>query len=132
MGKVLIDANVLIGIAREKDALHARAVELMERMKKGYEVWVLNLVVQEAATVLSMRDGMNQARRFHEGYKDLVDVEIGLDNELEKSAWRVFLMQRKKGTSFVDCANLAVIRKYKLDGILTFDEFYPKEIRLSG
>ncbi|MBI4035158.1 MAG: type II toxin-antitoxin system VapC family toxin [Candidatus Chisholmbacteria bacterium] len=130
MGKALLDANVLVGIVRDKDALHEKAVDLVERLKGEYEFWALNLVIQEVATVVSMRDGMGAAKIFYRGYKNMVDVEISLDEELENLSWKVFVGQEKKGTSFVDCANLAVIERYKLDGILTFDEFYPKDLRL--
>lgn len=130
MGKALIDANVLVAVAREKDASHADAVSLMANIRGKYEIWALNLVIQESATVVSMRDGMDQARIFYEGYTTLVQIEIDLDEELEKLAWKIFLKQQKKGTSFVDCANLAVIEKYRLDGIVSFDMFYPKEFRV--
>jgi len=102
----------------------------MAKIRGNCEVWVLNLVVQESATVVSMRDGMDQARVFYDGYNSLVQMEIDLDEELEKLAWKIFLQQHKKGTSFVDCANMAVIEKYRLDGILSFDTFYPKELRI--
>ena len=130
MGKALLDANVLVGVVRDKDALHEQAVELLEKWQEEVELWALNLVIQEAATVVSMRDGMEAAKIFFRGYKNMVDVEIKLDEELEELSWGMFLRQVKKGTSFVDCANLAVIEKYKLGGILTFDKFYPKELRL--
>lgn len=51
-------------------------------------------------------------------------IKIHVNEELEDAGWSIFLSQTKKGTSFVDCANLAVIEKYKFDGILSFDGFY--------
>ena len=59
--------------------------------------------------------------------KLLIDSNL-IDEDLETMTWKIFKRQTKKGTSFVDCANMAVIEKYKLDGIITFDEFYPKEM----
>ena len=53
-----------------------------------------------------------------------------MSTEAWKNGLGRFLKQTKKGCSFIDCANLAVIERYKLDGILTFDEFYPKELRV--
>jgi len=49
---------------------------------------------------------------------------ISFDEKLENMSWEMFLKQTKKGCSFVDCANLAVIKAYNLDGILSFDKFY--------
>ena len=56
---------------------------------------------------------------------------ILLDLELENNSSKIFEKQSKKGMSFIDCANLAVLEKYKLDGILSFDEFYPKRFRVN-
>ena len=53
---------------------------------------------------------------------------IFVDEEMEKLSWRIFSNQAKKGTSFVDCSNLAVIEKFSLDGIVSFDKFYPKKL----
>lgn len=131
MGKVLIDANVLVGLYRPDDSTHEAAVEAVTKIKKEEkQIVILNLVIYEIVTVLSMRVGMDLARKFVKDCKKIVDTEISMNEDLEKRAWEIFLQQKKKGTSFVDCANMAVIEKYKLDGILTFDKFYPKELRV--
>ena len=59
------------------------------------------------------------AKVFYDGYQDLIDIEIKLEEKLERLAWKIFLKQTKKGTSFVDCANLAMMEMYKLDGVVT-------------
>lgn len=133
MGKALVDANVLVAVYREDDKLHGEAVDLVSRLKEKSWVFVVtNLVLQEIATVLSMRVGMKLARKFLIDYGNMVEEKVFLDEELERQSWRIFEKQEKKGTSFVDCANLAVIEKYKLDGILTFDEFYQKKLVVGG
>ncbi|KKU86832.1 hypothetical protein A3A64_04225 [Candidatus Gottesmanbacteria bacterium RIFCSPLOWO2_01_FULL_48_11] len=131
MGKALLDANVLVAVYRPTDELHKQAVRVVSELKdKGYELVFTNLLIQETATVLSMRVGMDLARKFLTDYHDIISEEIFIDEDVEKLSWNIFLQQHKKGTSFVDCANLAVIEKYKLDGIVSFDTFYPKELRI--
>ncbi|MEK7129752.1 MAG: hypothetical protein AAB803_01920 [Patescibacteria group bacterium] len=131
MGKALLDANVLVGLYRPTDSSHHDAVTLVSKLKgEGWSFVFTNLLVQEVATVLSMRVGMNLARKFLKDYHDIISEEIFIDEELEQLAWKIFASQEKKGTSFVDCANLAVIEKYRLDGIVSFDMFYPKEFRV--
>ena len=126
MEKLLIDANVLIALFRPDDALTERSNTLVNKLKqKGCQFYALNLVIQESATVISMRKGMDMVRIFRKKYKEVIDVEIDLDHDLEDLSWKIFLKQIKKGSSFVDCANLAAIEKYKLDGIVSFDKFYP-------
>lgn len=132
MGKTLVDANVLVAAYRPDDKLHEKATELIEKLKRDRWTFVFtNLLKQEVATVLSMRVGMVLARKFLQDYTDIIDEEIFIDEVVEKLAWEIFKIQKKKGSSFVDCANLAVIEKYKLDGLLTFDLFYPRKLRIT-
>ena len=131
MKKLLVDTDWLVGIFRNGDPHYKSAAKsLAKQFQSGNGVYVLNLVIQETGTVLSHRTGMGAVKLFWEKLPKLRLKIIWLDEVLEAEAWTVFLRQTKKGCSFVDCANLAVIDKYKLGGILSFDEFYPKELRL--
>lgn len=128
--KLLIDADFLIGSIFTEDAHHIRSVTLFKELKyRGDIFFILNSVVQEVATVISHKVGMNEVKSFIKEYPSMGFTEIPLSRDVELRAWEVFLTQTKKGCSFVDCANLAVIEKYNLDGVLSFDEFYPKKLR---
>lgn len=127
--KLLADSDFLFGLFVLTDPHYERAREVWrDVVEKGIEVTVLNLVVQETATVLSYKINQSTAVNFVTKFPLLETRVLVIDGEIEKMSWEIFLRQKKKGTSFGDCANLAVIQKYKLDGILTFDEFYPEEI----
>ena len=129
MGKALIDANIVVALYRPDDSLHQAAVAVVSRLKESdWKFIFTNLLFQETATVLSMRVGMGVAKKFLKDYRDLIDEIIFVDEEMEKLSWRIFSNQAKKGTSFVDCSNLAVIEKFSLDGIVSFDKFYPKKL----
>lgn len=130
--KLLVDSDCLVGALREDDPHQKAATKLLKsHREKGEILYVLNIVLQETATVLSHRTGMNAVRLFFRTFPSLNLRIINLDDSLEKNAWDLFLEQTKKGTSFVDCANLATLDFYKLDGILSFDEFY-KDKRIKG
>lgn len=130
--KVIVDSDFLVALFKPDDFSHRRAVDCANVVKgKGYLFVALNLVVQESTTVISHKMGMADARTFHAGLKTVLDQTIRLHEELEKEAWKLFLQQTKKGTSFIDCANLAAIAQYKLSGILSFDQFYPKSVIIS-
>ena len=132
MEKALLDANVLVGAYRSDDELHKKATAWVSNLKrKGWSFVSTNLVIQETATVLSMRVSMNLAKKFLKDQRNILDEEIFVDKQLETKSWEIFLRQTKKGTSFVDCSNLAAIEMYHLDGILSFDRFYPKELLVS-
>ncbi|OGG21443.1 hypothetical protein A3D03_02955 [Candidatus Gottesmanbacteria bacterium RIFCSPHIGHO2_02_FULL_40_13] len=127
--KLLVDSDCLVGALKEGDPHQKVATKLLKsHNEKGDTLYVLNIVLQETATVLSHRTGMIAVRLFFQLLPSLDLSIIKLDDELEKSAWDIFLHQTKKGTSFVDCANLAVCDFYKIDGILSFDEYYKDKL----
>lgn len=127
--KIVLDSNVLVALYKFDDSTHQQAKEITRRLHEQGDTFVaLNLIVQESATVISMKVGQEEAKGFYQKKDRVIDREIALDDVLEGQAWKIFLRQLKKGTSFIDCANLAFIEKYKLDGILSFDKFYPKKL----
>lgn len=128
MKKYLVDSDFLIANYSVDDSSHKKASKIaLSLNEKGAKFYCLNLVEQESTTVISKKMGMGDARKFHSGLKNFVDIFVVLDSGLEKRSWEIFLKQTKKGTSFIDCANIAVVEKYKFDGILSFDKFYPKK-----
>lgn len=131
--KVLIDSDFLVGIFREGDPHHTIATKLLKVHKdRSSTLLVLNLVLQEAATVLSHRTGMEAVRLFYKKIPELELVITHIDEDVEQHAWEIFLKQTKKGTSFVDCANLAALEYYHIERIASFDRFYPRELLISS
>lgn len=127
--KVIIDSNVFVAVFLLEDSLHIPATQLVSQLKRQGTIFcTINLVLQESATVLSMRKGMTSARTFYASVHDFVDQMVPFDEIVEKESWKIFLSQTKKGTSFVDCAILASARHYQIDKIASFDRFYPKEL----
>ena len=127
--KILLDSDGLFGLYVPSDPHHEKAKHLALFLRaQMVELYVTNVVIWETATVLSYKIGQELAIQFVRSFPSLGAHMVVLDESLESRGWEVFLRQTKKGTSFVDCANVAVIEELKLDGILSFDEFYPKEL----
>ena len=124
--KLLVDSDFLIALYKSDDSNHKKAVKIFKSLGKNYQFIALNLVFQESTTVISKKMGMDYAREFLAGIARLIVEKISLNQDLEIKTWKYFLQQTKKGTSFIDCANLIASQVYKLDGILSFDEFYGK------
>lgn len=129
--KVLLDSDYLFGLFVTGDPNHEKAKKLHGYLfKNNVQLQALNCVIQETATVLSNKISHKDAKAFLESYQDYIDYIILLDENLESLAWGRFQKQTKSHTSFVDCANLATYYEYKLDKIVSFDKFYPKEVLL--
>jgi predicted nucleic acid-binding protein len=124
--KLLVDSDFLFALFQPDDSNNDKARSLLLKYEKE-DLCAINLVVQESTTLVSKRMNMKYAKSFYESICNMIPEIIMLNENLEKDAWKIFLSQNKKGTSFVDCANLATYQKLKLDGILSFDDFYPKD-----
>lgn len=123
--RVLLDSDWLFASFIKRDPNNNKAKKLFDFVvTQNPELIVLNLVLQETATVISHRIGQSESLEFLEKVETLKAHRIIVDQELEQKGWEIFKKQTKKGTSFVDCANLAAIELFKLDGILSFDRFY--------
>ena len=118
--KLLVDSDFLISLFKPLDSNHQKASRIFKEIQNKSSLIALNLVFQESTTVISKQIGMDNARKFYEFLPELVNEQVNLNEDVEKEAWKIFLKQTKKGTSFIDCANLAVHQKFKLDGI-SFD-----------
>jgi predicted nucleic acid-binding protein len=130
--KYLVDSDFLFGLFVLRDPHHKKSVSLLNKLTGNDELIVLNLVVQETATVLSNKDKQTTAILF---LTELIKMPVSIlfiGEEDEKLGWEVFKKQTKKRTSFIDSMNLAIAQKYKFDKILSFDEFYPKSIRMTS
>jgi len=124
---ILTDSDWLVGLLRIGDPHHKKAKLIFDFADSNKaELFALNLVIQETATVLSHRTGMKAVRLFWEKLPKLGLTIIQVDKNLELEAWKIFLKQTKKGTSYVDCANWAAYKVTKLDGIISFDKFYKR------
>lgn len=129
--KILLDSDALFGLFIPDDVHHKEATGLLEKCKNKEDLFfVLSSVIQETATVISHKRNHETSIRFLAQIGHLGATKLWLDEALEDAAWQVFEAQTKKGTSFIDCANLAAIRHYSIDKIFSFDRFYPKELLL--
>ena len=123
--KLLLDADFLVALVKEDDANHLRAVAKAKELKEA-SLFVTCFTVPEAATVLSYKVSHSAAKKFLEETRKKSFLELPFDQETARAADRIFLSQSRKGTSWIDCYNAAIIKAYSLGGILSFDKFYRK------
>lgn len=127
--KFLIDSDFLIAVFLTSEPLHEVATKLLSEIDEGDEICVTSLVEMESATVMSNKKGMKSAVEFRNWIMNLGMRRIFIDEIHMILGWKMFLEQTKKGSSFIDSMNLVVAKKLGCKKILSFDKFYPKELR---
>jgi len=127
---VLVDADALVALAKTNDSNHKKAVDLSLKLQKaGVNYYFSPFTVAETATVLSYKTSHQAAKKFLKQIRKLDLPTFELPEKYKQLPDDWFLKQkRKKGTSYFDCYNLAILDKYKkqLTAIFSFDSIYKR------
>jgi len=122
--RLLVDTDFLIALIKEDDKNHSKAISKLKGLKEAL-IFVTPFTIPETATVLSYKVSQKSAKKFlREARRKF--VELPLNEEIIALADKIFLTQNKKGISWIDCLNAAIVKYYKFEGILSFDKFYSK------
>jgi predicted nucleic acid-binding protein len=122
--KILVDTDFLIALIKIDDKNHLKAIDKVQKIKEA-KVFITPFTIPETVTVLFYKVSHTAGKSFLKVARNKLP-ELPLNEEIIASADKIFLSQNKKGTSWIDCLNVALIKYYKLDGILSFDKFYLK------
>lgn len=126
---MLIDSDAFVGWILETDPHHEQAVALFEEAQQSsWRLVTHNFVIAETATVLSHRSGQPLARQFLNAIKDIPQIYV--QEDLFLKGLEIFRSQENKGTSFVDCLNVVVMKQLTIPRLMSFDQFYRKKFDL--
>ena len=123
--KVLVDADVLVATTKEDDSNHKKSLAVSKKLKNSV-FYITPFTIPETATVLSHKVSQRVAKEFILKARSENFIEVPISSGLIQEADRIFVSQNKKGTSWVDCLNAAVVKTEELDGIFSFDKFYKR------
>lgn len=126
---IFVDADAFIALTKQDDSNHKRAKQIFEKLQDTLVAFVTsNLVFIEAVTVLSQRINHEVAVTFINNMKseDSAFQIERINEDMEEKAVQIFIEQKSKNVSFVDCANIAIVKYKDMDGIFSFDSIYRK------
>lgn len=124
----LLDSDYFIALAFAMESTHAKALAMKQALI-GVEQYVLHPILYELATVVSRKFSHALAMAIMEDVR-VAPLRVLEMKAVESMAWEIFFAQRRKSTSFFDCANVAAARHYSLK-IVSFDHFYPSALRFA-
>jgi predicted nucleic acid-binding protein len=127
---VLIDSDAFIGFLVKEDGNHARAEQVFKTIQEQrLKPAATNLVISETATLFSNRSGQESARFFLDFASKFRTIYI--NDYLHKLTVDLFQQQQKKRTSFVDMANVIVVKELAIPQMAAFDRVYSDDFDLS-
>lgn len=122
---IFIDTNYFCGLYNLRDSLHSKSREIYEGLKKEkHRLLISNYIIAETLTVLSQGAGKEASLKFGRdifGQNNLIAILIA-DLKTDLKSFEIFKKVRSKNFSFVDALILALMKKFKIDYLLTFDK----------
>lgn len=126
----VVDTSLIVAAFNERDAMHDRALQILEEIRKGRhgEVFTTVFVLDEVVTVLLSRTGR------HENAVQAVDFVLPSNPDEawlafepigEETFFRALDAFRRSGRrelSFTDWTTVAMIREGRADAVVSFDE----------
>lgn len=125
---VFIDTCVFVAARNRSDVNHGRAVELLRAALRGEygAMYTSDYVFDEAVTVALVRTGRPE-----------IAIDIGefilssrrlrmlyVDRTILMDAWRIFRNYAGRGVSFTDATSIALMKRYNIDYIMSFDKHF--------
>ncbi len=126
---ILVDADALVAIAKQDDTNHKKALLIEKKLEQeGVILYFSPFTVAEVVTVLSHKVSQISAKKFLKEIRELDISVFELPEKYKILADEWFFKQNKKGTSYFDCYNLALLDRYKkqISAIFSFDEVYKR------
>lgn len=124
---IFVDTDAFVALIKKNDSNHTKAKNIFEKLQgTPVEFITSNYVFSETITILSQKVNHVTAVRYIDAMlssENIFNIKRA-DGAVEDLAIGIFKDQTSKNISFVDCANMAVIRKLGLDGIFSFDRAY--------
>lgn len=129
---IFLDASFLVAYKIENDVHHANALEIMKSIVSGMygDPIISDYIFSEVVTViLGKSQKIELAVQSGKELQDALDI-LQIDREVFDEGWRIFSSQKSSFFSFVDCATLALMRRKKVNRIVTFDKEFLKVKRI--
>mgnify|MGYP001153170416 CR=1 FL=1 len=126
---ILVDADALVALIKADDSNHKKAIKINNKLqKKGTTYYLSPFTAAEVITVLSYKVSQQAAKNFLKGIRKLDLPILKLEEKHSNLADKWFLKQNKKGISYFDCYNMALLERYKAQimAIFSFDAIYKR------
>ncbi|MBI2018802.1 PIN domain-containing protein [Candidatus Daviesbacteria bacterium] len=129
MLNILLDTDALVALTKKGDSNRRKAISIHQKLKENDVQFFLSpFTTAETVTVLSYKLSHEEAKKFLiEARKTDLPI-LSLEDNSPNIADQWFFKQNKKGTSYFDCYNMALLERYKkqLNAIFSFDSVYKR------
>lgn len=126
--KIFIDTSAYLSILLLNDPNRQKAITILKSIKNE-ELVTSYAVLGEVLTVASQRYDKEKAIKFVQDIMNEATQIILEDQNLIKRAYIIFKQIKNKDVSWVDCYSFAIIEKYKIEKVFSFDRDFKKYLK---
>lgn len=129
--KLFIDATAWINFVLIGEPHHEKAVAFMNQcLKERKALFTSNDIIDETVTRLRYRVNLKVAEDFFALFKENLKLgvltQLWIDEVIQLEAWRLLKKFHEHKLSLTDATSIALIERFHLDGIVTFDSDFKK------
>lgn len=126
--EVFIDSGAFIALHVPTDAHHQAAISRRDQTLQYARLFTSSVVVSETVAHIQ-RDALLDQRNLDSLIDDFLKSEkwvslLPVEDEILLSALRMVKEERSTRFSLVDATNIALMEKYRIDLIFSFDGYY--------
>ena len=128
---IFIDTGIFAAFTMKRDPAHTHATQIIEQIVNGEYGPALtsDYIYTETLTLVLKRTkrcdvALNAAAIFSRGTRKKWLNLIKITSELNETALEKFRSYCEEEMSFTDCTSLAILEKYGLGRIATFDQHF--------
>lgn len=130
LNKFFIDSSMWIAYAVKEDPLHQVAVNTLKKSIKSAILYTSNDVFDETITRLVYTVGVGKAKRYYTTFQDNLEkgtlTQLWVDEKIQIEAWQILTKFSEHKLSLTDATSIALVRRFNLDAVVTFDSDFKK------
>lgn len=129
--KIIIDSSAFISLLAADQYTHKQATNFFDKLKEqNARLYTSNLILSESYTWLLYKNGLKVAIGLENmiamGENEGLLEIFWIDDLLSRETWTYFVKFAEHKFSFTDAFSYLLVKKFRLDGIFTFDESFKK------
>lgn len=129
--KLFIDSSAWITFALEGEPHHDEIVSFFQASpREGAVFFTSNDIIDETVTRLFYRVNFQVAKRFFEIFQENSIrgklTQLWVDEQLQAEAWEILAKFREHRLSLTDATSIAILKRFNLDAIVSFDRDFKK------
>jgi len=122
LARIIVDTSAIYALLDRSDANHAKAVELLKKMREERRLVTLtNFIVAEAHALLLARLGHGLARTWLKNLRWPVEMVVAADEERAKE---IIFTYEDKTFSYTDATTFAVMERTGIKTAFAFDNHF--------